>query len=64
MLLVSKDGSNPGLAVKTLVEDHNCYRIFTNRRCSARFLAKHFKKKILENHDCKVKDLMKDRCKG
>ena len=26
VLLVSKDNSNPGLVVKTLVQDHNYYR--------------------------------------
>ena len=28
LLLVSKDGSNLGLARKKLVQDHNCYIIF------------------------------------
>ena len=39
LLLASKDGSNPSLAVKTLVDDHNhnCHRILPNQACNARF---------------------------
>ena len=60
VLLVSNDNSNPGLVVKTLVQDHNCYRIFAYTRVSTTFLAQHYKTKILENHNYKVKDMKKD----
>ena len=38
VLLVSKDNANPGLVVKTLAPDHNCYRIFTNPKVSANII--------------------------
>ena len=60
VLLVSKESSNPGLVVKTLVPDHNCYRIFTNLRASATYLTQHYKTRILKNHNYKVKDMKKD----
>ena len=57
---MSKENSNPGLVVKTLVPNDNCYRIFTNPRVSTTFLAQHYKTRILENHNYKVKDKKKD----
>ena len=39
VLLVSKYNNNLGLVIKTLVSDYNYYRIFTNPRVSAAFLA-------------------------
>ena len=60
LLYVSKDGCNPRLAVKTLVPKHNWYRILSNSRASAKFLAKLHKQKILEKRDYKVKDLKQD----
>ena len=60
VLLVSKDNSNPGLVVNFLVPNHNCYRIFTNPKVSTTFLAQHYKTRILENHNFKVKDMEKD----
>ena len=60
VLLVSKDNSSHGLVVKTLVLDYNCYRIFTNPKVSATFLAQHYKTRILENHNYKVKDMKND----
>ena len=48
VLLVSKDNYNPRPVVKTLVLDHNCYRIFTNPRVSTTFLAQHYKTKFLK----------------
>ena len=58
VLLVSKDNSNPILVVKTLVPNHNYYRIFT--RVLATFLAQHYRTIILEKHNYKVKDMKKD----
>ena len=55
VLLVSKDNSNLGLVAKTLVPDHNCYRIFTNPRVSSTFLAQHYKTRILEITTTKLK---------
>ena len=43
LVYVSKDGFNPGLVVKTLVLEHNCYRISSNLRASAKYLAKLYK---------------------
>ena len=43
LLHISKDGSNPSLVVKTLVVEHNCYRIFKNPRASAKLIAMFFK---------------------
>ena len=60
VLLVSKDNNNLGLVVKTLVPNHNYYRIFSNPKVSVAFLAQHYKTTILENHDYKIKDMKKD----
>ena len=62
VLLVSKDGSNPSLAIKTLVKEHNhqFQRVLPNQACNARFLANHFKHKILKNPKYRVKDLKND----
>ena len=46
--------------MKTFVLEHDCYRIFRNPRASANLLVKHYKQKILEKHDYKVKDLKQD----
>ncbi|KAK1392488.1 hypothetical protein POM88_011544 [Heracleum sosnowskyi] len=59
-LFVSKDGNQPGLRVKTFLEEHNCFRIFNNARCSTRFIASHFKSRILNRVDYKVKDMKSD----
>ena len=48
LLYVRKDGSNPGLAVKTLVPKHKCYKNFNNPREYAKFLAKLYKQNFLE----------------
>ena len=47
----------PGLVVKTLVPDHNCYRIFTNPKVTTKFLAKLYKNRILDENDYKIKVL-------
>ena len=57
---MSKGNSNLGLVVKTLVQDHNCYRTFSNPRVSAAFLAQHYKTRIIGNHAYKIKDMKKD----
>lgn len=38
-----EDGPNPKLVVKTLVQDHNCYRIFNNPKWSVSSFAKLYK---------------------
>ena len=60
LLYVNKDGSNPLLAVNTLVLEHKYYRIFSNQRAAAKFLAKLYKKLFLEKHNYKVKDQKQD----
>ena len=62
LLFVSKGSSNPSLTIKALVEEHNhpFQRILPSKACTARFLAKHFKNKILQTPKYKVKDLKKD----
>ena len=50
VLSVSKDTFNPILVIKTLVSNDSCYRIFTNPRVLVRFLAKHYKSRILDKH--------------
>ena len=57
LLYLSKDGSNPSLVVKTLVPEHNCYRIFKNLTASLKIIAMLFKQKILNKHDYKLKTL-------
>ena len=47
--------TNPRLAVKTLVPDHNCYRIFINPKVTSKFLAKLYKNIILDENDYKIK---------
>ena len=54
VLLVSKDNNNLGLAIQRSIPDHNYYKF------SATSLAQHYKTKILENHDYKIKDMKKD----
>ena len=53
---------NPGLAIKTLMAEHRCFRHFSIPSASAKFLATHFKKKIYNNPAFKVKD-MQDEAK-
>ena len=60
LLYVIKDGSNPGLELKTLVPEHNCYRIFKNPRAFAKIIALLFNQKILKRHDYKLKALKHD----
>ena len=59
LLYISKDGDNPGLAVKTLQAQHRCYRHFSLPSASYSFLAKHFKNRIYKNPAYRVVD-MKD----
>ena len=40
LLYISKDGDNPGLAVKTLQAQHRCYRHFSLPSASYSFLTK------------------------
>ena len=46
VLFASKDGSNPGLVVKTLNLEHSCSRVFKNPRASVKWLAMYFKQKV------------------
>ena len=62
MLRISKDRKNPGLAIKTLMAEHRCFRHFLIPSASAKFLAIHFKKKIYNNPAFMVKD-MQDEAK-
>ena len=39
LVFLSKDGKNPGLSVKTLQPEHECFKAFENPNASARFLA-------------------------
>ncbi|CAH9147612.1 unnamed protein product [Cuscuta epithymum] len=47
-LYISKDGKNPDLAVKTLVNEHKCYRHYSLSIASASWLAKYFKDRIYQ----------------
>lgn len=53
----SKDGIYPDLCVKTFSEEHIWFRIFNDARCSTRFLTSHFRSRILNKFDYKVKDM-------
>ena len=57
MLLVSKDGHNPGLAVKTLNPEHQFYSIYKLSLLYKFFLSKYFKKRLHINPSIKIKDL-------
>ena len=59
-LLISKDGHNPGLAVKTLVDSHQCFRHFSIPSCTAAILAKYFKERIYKNPTYTVADMKLD----
>ncbi|CAH9125380.1 unnamed protein product, partial [Cuscuta epithymum] len=48
-LYISKDGKNQGLAVKTLINEHKCFRHYSLNTASASWLAKYFKDKIYKN---------------
>ena len=62
-LFMSKDGENPGLAVKTLHLEHRCYRDFALSSASYNWLAKNFKDIIYKNPSFKLTD-MKDEAKN
>ena len=49
MLRVSKDGKNPGLAIKTLKAKHRCFQHYSPPSTSTKFMASHFKSKIYYN---------------
>lgn len=55
-----KDGTNPGLCVKIILEEHRCFRIFNNARYLTRFLVSYFRSRILNEVDYKVKDMKLD----
>ena len=57
-MLVSNDGKNGGMCVKTLNPNHTCYRTFNNTRATSDFLASHYKDKIYRNPKISVKDLV------
>ena len=57
VVFISKDGNNPGLAVKTLQPDYDCFRSFEIPSASAKYLENYFKKRIIKNSEIKVKDL-------
>ena len=58
VILISNDGKDGGMCVKTLNPEHTCYRTFKNSRATADFLANHFKDKIYRNPKTTVKDLV------
>ncbi|KAH6767404.1 hypothetical protein C2S52_018387 [Perilla frutescens var. hirtella] len=60
MLFISKDGRNPGLVVKRLMNEHKCFREFKIPQASASFLANHYKEKIQRNPNYRVKDMKDD----
>ena len=60
MIRVSKDGKNPGLSVKTLIDEHKCFRHFTLPSATAKYLARHFRKKIYNNPAFKVQDMQSE----
>lgn len=60
VLYASKDGSNPGMMVKTLNLEHRCSRVLKNPRASVKWLASYFKSKVQEKPQYKVKDMKKD----
>lgn len=59
-LFISKDGRNPGLVVKTILNEHKCFREFKIPQASARFLARTYKEKIQRNPNFRVKDMKDD----
>ena len=52
----SKDGNNPGLAVKTLQPDHDYFKAFDNPSACAWYLAKYFRKRIIKKLEVKIKE--------
>ncbi|XP_048228242.1 uncharacterized protein LOC125369516 [Ricinus communis] len=60
VLFISKDGKNLGLAVKTLIPEHRCFRDFLLPSATARFLANYFKDRIYKNPSIKIKQMKDD----
>ena len=58
ILRVLKDRKNPRLVIKTLKAEHACFRHYLIPSASAKFIASHFKKKIYNNPEFKVTDMM------
>ncbi|XP_050211280.1 uncharacterized protein LOC126661469 [Mercurialis annua] len=57
VILISKEGKNPGLKVKTLNLEHDCYRVFENPACGAKFITMEMKRKLYRKPDMPAKDL-------
>ncbi|XP_060202219.1 uncharacterized protein LOC132630678 [Lycium barbarum] len=58
--LISKDGNCPGVRIKTLNTEHNCFIAYDNNRVDYYTIAHYFKKKLQNNPKYKVKDMRAD----
>ncbi|XP_075080398.1 uncharacterized protein LOC142165909 [Nicotiana tabacum] len=62
--IISKDGRDHGVKIKTWRDKHDCDEVFENRRATPTALAYYFKRKIQNNSKFKVKEMkvgLKDR---
>ena len=56
-LYASKVEAEVGYTLRTLCREHNCSRVYKNRRASVRWLAEVFKEKVLERPQFKVSEM-------
>ncbi|XP_009786802.1 uncharacterized protein [Nicotiana sylvestris] len=55
--LISKDGKDQGVKIKTWRDEHDCGEVFENRRATPAALARYFKRKIQNNPKFKIKEM-------
>ncbi|XP_009778205.1 uncharacterized protein [Nicotiana sylvestris] len=58
--LIYKDGKDQGVKIKTCRDEHECGKVFENRRATPAALAHNFKRKIQNNPKFKVKEMKVD----
>ncbi|XP_019255207.1 PREDICTED: uncharacterized protein LOC109233799 [Nicotiana attenuata] len=58
--LISKDGKDQGVKIKTWRDEHDCGEVFENRRATPVALAHYFKRKIQNNPKFKIKEMKVD----
>nr|XP_016487065.1 PREDICTED: uncharacterized protein LOC107807234 [Nicotiana tabacum] len=55
--LISKDGKDQGVKIKTWRDEYDCGEVFENRRATPAALARYFKRKIQNNPKFKIKEM-------
>ncbi|XP_019231640.1 PREDICTED: uncharacterized protein LOC109212442 [Nicotiana attenuata] len=58
--LISKDGKDQGVKIKTWRDEHDCGEVFENKRATPVALTHYFKRKIQNNPKFKIKEMKVD----